>query len=460
MNNPGSWLISGALLALVGCGTTETGEAVGTDASSTIDTSGSGSGVDVGSGVDPDGSVAADTEPAADVLAPDASVDSVTPPSSCEGENPQGCSSDADCAEGDSCQVVVTGQCIPSSCGCDVETGAWICTDDCGNMRCAPDRIACRPTGTCPDGQECIDGWCSEPPVDCPTVEAPVCGEDGETYGNACLAEAAGATVAYEGRCRADGDCGADTDCELGSICEAGACEIVGCERIYAPVCGADGRTYANACVARTAHVEVAAEGECETDPCAAIECDPGKVCVDGSCIGEVMCDVDCERPDPVCGVDGMTYECGRAEAECNGVDVAYAGPCIDRDPCATIRCRAGFVCRDGECVEDTCTIACLIPDPVCGTDGRTYGCGAVEAECYGVDVAYEGECRPNPDRCRSNDDCAVGSLCFSGTCEVAICPAVYRPVCGADGRTYGNSCLADAAHVEVVADEACGSRE
>ncbi len=457
MKNPGSWLVCGALLALAGCGTTETGEPAEMDATSPSDTSGSGSGVDGGPVMDPDGAVVPDGSPAADVVVePDAS----TPPSACEGENPQGCRSDADCSEGETCQESMTRECIPSSCECDAVSGAWVCTEDCGNLRCAPEEPACTSTEMCPDGQECIDGLCVEPPVDCPAIEAPVCGEDGETYSNDCLAEAAGVAVAYEGRCRADGGCDADTDCEVGYVCEEGACMIIACERIYAPVCGVDGRTYANACVARTAHVEVAGEGECDVDPCAAIECEPGKVCVEGACVGEVACDVDCDRPNPVCGVDGVTYECGFAEAECNGVAVAYAGRCIEPDPCSGVRCRAGFICVDGECVEDTCTISCLVPDPVCGTDGRTYTCGAREAECYGVEVAYEGECSLEPDRCRTNDDCEVGSLCFSGVCEVAICPGIYMPVCGSDGLTYSNRCQAEAARVEVVAEGECGGRE
>src|SRR5262245_55589591 len=39
------------------------------------------------------------------------------------------------------------------------------------------------------------------------------------------------------------------------------------CEDIYAPVCGQDGATYGNACEARCAKVPIAREGECKPKP-------------------------------------------------------------------------------------------------------------------------------------------------------------------------------------------------
>ncbi|PSS04517.1 putative GPI-anchored protein [Actinidia chinensis var. chinensis] len=41
-----------------------------------------------------------------------------------------------------------------------------------------------------------------------------------------------------------------------------------------------------------------------------------------------VSCPVNCFRTDPVCGVDGVTYWCGCADARCAGTRVAKLGFC------------------------------------------------------------------------------------------------------------------------------------
>jgi len=47
-----------------------------------------------------------------------------------------------------------------------------------------------------------IFSGCIQTPQACTMEWAPVCGNDGNTYSNKCVAEAAGAKIAHEGECQ------------------------------------------------------------------------------------------------------------------------------------------------------------------------------------------------------------------------------------------------------------------
>jgi len=90
--------------------------------------------------------------------------------------------------------------------------------------------------------------------------------------------------------------CLGNTDCGRRSYCEypteqcsgTGTCQTrpKNCTQIHAPVCGCDGRTYSNACVAASAGMSVRHEGECEAgEPCGAVViCETGLECCNASC--------------------------------------------------------------------------------------------------------------------------------------------------------------------------------
>lgn len=178
--------------------------------------------------------------------------------------------------------------CKGGDCSPDAQPG-----DDCGGfagIACA-EGLYCAHAPETRCGAADRTGVCSTKPQACTRLYKPVCGCDGQTYGNSCSAASAGVSVQSTGECgptiaQVGESCGGFRRgpipvCAEGLFCDytpadscgwadaAGTCaeKPALCAQEHAPVCGCDQQTYDNACAAAMKGVAVYQSGACESQP-------------------------------------------------------------------------------------------------------------------------------------------------------------------------------------------------
>lgn len=232
-------------------------------------------------------------------------------------------------------------------------------------------------------GGDCIDPSLIDPNAFCPFIYDPVCGCDGITYSNDCIAQTtAGVTSWTMGECQQGG---------FEFCIDPGQIDLtVLCIQIWDPVCGCNGVTYSNECHAiYYGGVTSYTPGECPT----------------ANCIDQEQLDPNHSCPEilqQVCGCDGVTYS-----NECEAI--YYGG----------VTSFSSGACGGGECINPAQideTMMCIqVFDPVCGCDGVTY-----QNDCYafyygGVTSWTPGECGTGPSTCADLSDADFGD------CEAVV---------------------------------------
>lgn len=161
---------------------------------------------------------------------------------------------------------------------------------------------------------------------------------------------------------------------------------------------------------------------------------------------------------EPVCGTDGKTHG-NKCSANCRGIQVAYVGEC---KPPATGGQVTATTSGSGSQAATTATPASKAPcacaklyAPVCSSERKTYA-NICEAKCAGARIESTGPC-PESSTAGNIESTTAKQVSREVSEPIACkCDTIVKEVCGDDGMTYTNECLAQCAGTKAAAQGAC----